>query len=166
FSVPCDLAASAGVLAKPVNRIYMKRFLGLLHQKIKEKKRLFPGEIDDGGYEGIKTFKEFDDRYTAPIHGFKDAADYWKKCSSAQFIPEISIPCMIINAANDPFLSGECFPVKQAEANRHVTLKTPESGGHVGFVSIGNTGAYWSEQQAVAFLNASWNMAPAGATRV
>ena len=153
FSVPCDLAASAQMLAKPANKIYMKRFLLLLHQKIKEKTQRFPGEIDDEGYETIKSFKEFDDRYTAPIHGFKDAADYWEKCSSAQFIPEISIPCTIINAANDPFLSGECFPEKQAEANRHVTLQTPESGGHVGFVSFNNSGAYWSEQQAVAFLN-------------
>ncbi|MCP4720715.1 MAG: alpha/beta fold hydrolase, partial [Desulfobacteraceae bacterium] len=104
FSVPCDLAASAEVLTKSSNRLYMKRFLVMLHQKIKDKMAIMPHALDDIGYEKIKTFKEFDDRYTAPIHGFKDAHDYWEKCSSLQFIPNIKIPCLIINAVNDPFL--------------------------------------------------------------
>lgn len=153
FSVPCDLAASAEVLAKPVNSLYMKRFLILLHQKIKEKMRSMPGALDDTGYDRIRTFKEFDDRYTAPIHGFKDAHDYWEKCSSRQFIPHIQIPTLIINALNDPFLPRECFPVAEAGYNRNITLKMPESGGHVGFVSFNGTNRYWSEDQAVSFLN-------------
>lgn len=153
FSVPCDLAASAQTLAKPVNRLYMQRFLILLHQKIKEKMRTMPGALDDSGYDRIRTFKEFDDRYTAPIHGFKDAHDYWEKCSSRQFIPHIRIPTLIINAVNDPFLPQECFPVAEAGDNRHILLKMPESGGHVGFVSFNGTGRYWSEDQALSFLN-------------
>lgn len=153
FSVPCDLAASAQVLAKPANRLYMKRFLILLHQKIKEKMKHMPGALDDTGYEKIQTFKEFDDRYTAPIHGFKDAHDYWKKCSSQQFIPHIRIPTLIINAMNDPFLPQECFPVAEAGQNPNIFLKMPESGGHVGFVSFNGTGRYWSEDQAISFLN-------------
>ncbi len=153
FSVPCDLAASAEILAKPVNRLYMQRFLILLHQKIKDKMRAMPGALDDTGYEQIRTFKEFDDRYTAPIHGFKDAHDYWKKCSSRQFIPHIRIPTLIINSLDDPFLPRECFPVAEAGYNRHIFLKMPESGGHVGFVSFNGTGRYWSEDQAVSFLN-------------
>lgn len=153
FSVPCDLAASAAVLALPSNKLYMKRFLILLHQKIKEKMKYFPNELDDSGYGKIKTFKEFDDRYTAPIHGFKDAHDYWEKSASRQFIPEIRLPTLIINAVNDPFLPGECFPVAEVEANKKVTLKMPQSGGHVGFMAFKNGGHYWSEQQAVSFLN-------------
>jgi len=151
FSVPCDLAASADVLTKPSNTLYMKRFLILLHQKIKDKMAIMPHAIDDKGYEKIKTFKDFDDRYTAPIHGFKDAHDYWEKCSSSQFIPAIKIPCLIINALNDPFLPPQCFPVAEAAGNPNITLKTPDSGGHVGFVSF--KGPYWSEQQTVSFLN-------------
>jgi predicted alpha/beta-fold hydrolase len=153
FSVPCDLAASAGVLAKPSNKLYMKRFLVLLHQKIKDKMAIMPHALNDVGYEKIKNFKEFDDRYTAPIHGFKNAHDYWEKCSSRQFIPFIKIPCLIVNALDDPFLPRECFPVAEAGTNPNITLKMPRSGGHVGFISFNKKNLYWSEQQTVSFLN-------------
>ncbi len=153
FSVPCDLEASAAVLARPSNKLYMKRFLIMLHQKIKDKMKLLPGALDDTGYDAIKNFKEFDDRYTAPIHGFKNAEDYWRKCASRQFIPEIKIPTLIINAINDPFLPKECFPVVEAGYNTHVTLEMPKSGGHVGFVSFNKEKIYWSEHQVTCFLN-------------
>ena len=153
FSVPCDLEASARELARPVNTIYMRRFLKLLRHKITEKNKLLRHPVlDDTGYEKIRDFKGFDDRYTAPIHGFKNAEDYWHSCSSLQFIPSIQHPCAIINAVNDPFLPRECFPVAQAENNRHVTLQMPESGGHVGFIAFNPSGFYWSEMQAVALL--------------
>lgn len=153
FSVPCHLEASAGVLARPSNKLYMARFLRLLHKKIREKMAVLPGALDDEGYDRIKTFREFDDRYTAPIHGFKNARDYWAKCSSLQFIPSIRVPTLIINARNDPFLPAECFPEAAAGSNPRVTLKTPASGGHVGFMHFNRENIYWSEQQAVAFLN-------------
>lgn len=153
FSVPCDLEASAAVLARPANALYMKRFLIMLHQKIKDKIKIMPHAIDDTGYEKLKDFKAFDDRYTAPIHGFKSAEDYWQKCASKQFIPHIKLPCLIINAKNDPFLPKECFPVAEAGYNKHVTLQITGSGGHVGFIEFNKAGLYWSEKQAVAFLN-------------
>jgi predicted alpha/beta-fold hydrolase len=153
FSVPCDLAASARKLARPVNTIYMRRFLKDLHLKIKEKGKLISHPLlDDTGYEKIKDFKGFDDRYTAPMHGFKNAEDYWHSCSSLQFIESIQHPCLIINALNDPFLTRECFPVAQANNNPFVTLKTPASGGHVGFIDFNHGGRYWSEIQAAEFL--------------
>ncbi|MDA8134345.1 MAG: alpha/beta fold hydrolase [Desulfobacteraceae bacterium] len=153
FSVPCDLAESAKVLAKPVNRLYMKRFLILLHEKIKAKMKLMPGLMDDNGYGDIKDFKAFDDRYTAPIHGFKSAEDYWEKCSSKPYLPHIRIPTLIVNAINDPFLPEACFPVQEARANQHITLLMPRTGGHVGFVAFNRQNLYWSEKQAVDFLN-------------
>ena len=154
FSVPCDLEAAAGTLAMAKNAIYMKRFLKLLHDKIKEKMRVLPGALDDADYEAIKTFREFDDRYTAPIHGFKDARDYWRQCASRQFIPAIDLPTLIINAGNDPFLPPACYPVQEAAKNANVTLKIPGSGGHVGFIAFNNREQmYWSEQQALCFLN-------------
>lgn len=152
FSVPCDLKESVSVLAKPSNRIYMKRFLVMLHQKIKAKMKILPGVIDDKGFETIKDFKAFDDRYTAPIHGFKNAYDYYEKCSSKPFIPDIRVPTLIINAMNDPFLSESCFPVKEAKANKFVTLGMPSSGGHVGFISFNKQNLYWSEKMATSFL--------------
>ncbi|MFH2059617.1 MAG: alpha/beta fold hydrolase [Pseudomonadota bacterium] len=153
FSVPCDLKGSSKVLAKPSNRLYMKRFLVLLHKKIQAKMQLFPNEINDKEYYKIKDFKGFDDRYTAPIHGFKDALDYWKKCSSKRVIPFIKVPTLIVNALDDPFLSKSCFPVKEAAENKDITLCTPESGGHVGFVAFNPQNRYWSEKKAVSFLN-------------
>lgn len=153
FSVPCHLKTSSDILARPSNIIYMKRFLILLHKKIRAKMELFPGRINDNGYWRIRDFRSFDDRYTAPIHGFRDALDYWEKCSSKPHIPKITVPTLIVNAKNDPFLSPECFPVEEARANKNIFLKMPESGGHVGFVEFNKENVYWSEKIAALFLN-------------
>ncbi|MDH4161868.1 MAG: alpha/beta fold hydrolase [Nitrospirota bacterium] len=152
FSVPCDLAAGARELAKPRNCFYMQQFLVSLHGKIRKKMELLPGEIDDKDYHRIRNFKEFDDRYTAPIHGFKNAEDYWAKCSCKQFIPSITIPTLIVNSRDDPFLVDGCYPVLEAERNRFVHLEMPRHGGHVGFVQFDHKGTYWSEQRAMEFL--------------
>lgn len=152
FSVPCDLAASSRELAKRRNWLYMDQFLRSLHEKIKLKMAIMPGALNDEGYERLRNFKDFDDRYTAPIHGFKDAEDYWTKCSSGQFIPAVRIPTLIVNAKNDPFLADGCYPVQAAAQSRWVHLEMPASGGHVGFVQFNHDGSYWSEQRAMAFL--------------
>ncbi len=153
ISVPCDLKSSAHALAKFKNRFYMKRFLRMFHKKIKDKMALMPGRIDDKNFNKIKNFKEFDDRYTAPIHGFKNALDYWDKCSSKQFIHNIKIPTLIINAKDDPFLSDPCYPEEESKNNKNITLLMPESGGHVGFISFNRENMYWSEQKTVEFLS-------------
>ncbi len=153
FSVPCDLKSSAEKLSQFSNKIYMRRFLGFLHEKIKSKIEFFPDEINDDGFSRIKTFKEFDDRYTAPIHGFENAEDYWRKCSSKQFLDNIRIPTLLINSKNDPFLTNSCNPIEQAQSNPNLFLEIPESGGHVGFISLNNNGIYWSESKAVLFAN-------------
>lgn len=152
FSAPCDLTASAAELARPKNKIYMMRFLNYLRQKIRLKAQLFPQEIDLTGLNKIKTFKEFDDRYTAPIHGFKNAEDYWQRCSPLQYLKNITIPVMIINALDDPFLAGDCYPAKVAKASSLVLLELPTWGGHVGFID-NNNGYYWSEQRALEFMD-------------
>ncbi len=152
FSVPCDLKAGALELARPRNRIYMNQFLRSLHGKIRAKMELLPGQIDDTGYERIRNFKDFDDRYTAPIHGFRDAEDYWARCSSGPFIPGIRIPSLIVNALDDPFLAGGCYPVREAAGSRFVHLEQPRHGGHVGFIQFNRDKSYWSERRAVEFL--------------
>jgi hypothetical protein len=150
FSVPCDLKSSAHKLARPANWIYMKRFLRTLHQKVKAKMKLFPELISDDGFHKIKNFVEFDDRYTAPIHGFKDAYDYFDRCSSRQFLPNIRVPALLVNARNDPFLDKPSFPYPEAEASTCFFLETPEKGGHMGFTS--RCDEYWSESRALSFL--------------
>lgn len=153
FSVPCDLKASSAHLAKPANKIYMMAFLSRLKKKIRAKKKLFPGQIDDRGYFKLKTFKDFDDRYTATLHGFKDALDYWKQSSALGYLDAISIPTLMVNAQDDPFLPEECFPEAVARNHPYLYLETPPTGGHVGFVSFNEDGEYWSEKRAVEFIN-------------
>jgi predicted alpha/beta-fold hydrolase len=152
-SVPCDLASGAEQMAKPSNKIYMKRFTRMLHEKIKAKMGAMPGRISDEGYKQIKTFKQFDNRYTAPLHGFKDAEDYYRRVSCKQFIHKITIPTLLVNAKNDPFLAGPCFPLGEAAANPNFFLEMPQSGGHVGFISFNKRREYWFESRVVSFLN-------------
>lgn len=152
FSVPCDLACSSGQLSSRSNRIYMERFLREMRAKIRKKHRMFPGQLDLTGLGRIRTFQEFDDRFTAPIHGFLDAADYWKRNSCRQFLPSITLPTLLVNAENDPFLGPGCYPYEEAAVSRFLHLETPRTGGHVGFAAFGNGGEYWSETRAAGFL--------------
>jgi predicted alpha/beta-fold hydrolase len=152
-SVPCDLASGAEQMAKPANKMYMKRFTRMLHEKIKAKMRVMPGRLNDKDYNRIKTFKEFDDRYTAPLNGFRDAEDYYHRASCTQFIPKIIIPALLVNAKNDPFLPEACYPLEEAEANPNFFLEMPKSGGHVGFISFNKRREYWFESRVVSFLN-------------
>ncbi|NQW99963.1 alpha/beta fold hydrolase [bacterium] len=153
FSVPCDLACSSRQLSIPSNRIYMERFLVAMRSKLRVKDTMFPGELDLDGLDRIRTFQEFDDRYTAPIHGFRDAADYWARNSCRQFLPHITLPTLLINAANDPFLGPGCHPREEAAASRFFHFEAPATGGHVGFTSFGKHGEYWSETRAAEFLS-------------
>ena len=109
-------------------------------------------DIDPTLLNYIKTLREFDDAYTAPIHCFKDAADYYNQCSSVNFVENIEIPTLIINAENDPFLSKECYPVDLLRHHPAVRLEIPTHGGHVGFAQFGQNGLYWSEQRTRQFL--------------
>lgn len=158
FSVPCDLASAAHKLKQPSNLIYMRRFLLNLHEKIRIKMKQFPGRIDDKGYHLIHSFKEFDERYTAPLHGFESAEDYWAKSSSKGFLHRISIPVLMVNALDDPFLSSSCYPYEEALNNPCFFLEAPRFGGHVGFMGYGNGGnRYWSETRTVQFLKNQCN---------
>lgn len=150
FSVPCDLAASARRLDELGNRFYTRRFLRSLRSKVREKARRMPGAIDATGVDEIRSFQAFDDRYTAPLHGFRDAADYWSRSSCRQYLPAVRVPALLVNAANDPFLPLGCYPVEEAKASACFSLEIPPAGGHVGFPSAGGT--YWAEARAVQFL--------------
>ncbi len=150
ISVPCDLQAAAQQMAGPACASYMRRFLRDMGDKMRAKARQFPGRIDLAPLEGMTTFQEFDDAYTAPLHGFRDAEDYWKRCSARQFLPQIRVPTLIVSALDDPFLAPQCFPYAEAKASAWVTLDAPARGGHVGFASL--AAEYWSERRAAEFL--------------
>ena len=154
-SAPVDLAASAQALDRRWgNRIYLRRFLQTLIAKVAAKARRFPGEIDVTDIQRVRSFQEFDDRYTARLHGFRDAADYWAQSSARQYLTEITAPTLLINARDDPFLPPECFPRTEAEASPCFFLEAPEFGGHVGFIdwAEGPNGPTWAERRVVEFL--------------
>jgi len=151
LSVPCDLKNSSGELEKRHNAVYMRRFIRELGYKLQQKAERFPEMIRLDNYDRIKSFREFDDRYTAPIHGFPDALTYWARSSSRPFLAKIRIPALLINALDDPFLGKDCFPYAEAEESEYFYLETPRYGGHVGFVTFGQPG-YWSEKRALEFI--------------
>lgn len=152
FSVPLDLKTSCEKISRPVNRIYSNRFLRSLKAKVLAKSR-FRKELDISKLHRIKTLVEFDDCYTAPLHGFRDAKDYYERCSSLRFVRDIRTPTLIINTLNDPFLSPECFPETLLKGHPCVNLQILSRGGHVGFTQFNKNGLYWSEQRALEFLS-------------
>ncbi len=151
FSVPLDLRTSCEKISLPSNRVYSNRFLRSLKTKILRKSQ-FHRELETTNLERIKTLAEFDDMYTAPLHGFNNAIDYYDKCSSLNFLRSIKRPTLIVNTLNDPFLSAECFPRVLTKDHPFVRLQILSRGGHVGFAQFNKNGLYWSEQRAVSFL--------------
>jgi predicted alpha/beta-fold hydrolase len=151
FSVPVDLESSCRKISLPGNRIYARRFVKSLKAKIASKAAKMHG-LDTTLLKKIKTLLEFDNAYTAPLHGFKNAVDYYTRCSAINFLKQIKIPTLIVNTRNDPFLSEECFPEKQLQGHPFVRLEIPERGGHVGFTQLTKTGHYWSEHRALDWI--------------
>ncbi|GAA4440463.1 alpha/beta fold hydrolase [Pontibacter saemangeumensis] len=148
FSTPVDLKGSA----QKISKLYTRRFMKSLKTKLELKKEVYAQELDLSDYNVLWSFPEFDDRYTAPLHGFKSAEDYYARVSSRQFIPGIQVPTLLVNAKNDPFLSPECYPVQEARENPFFYLEMPEEGGHVGFTEDLRGESYYSERRAVTFL--------------
>lgn len=152
FSVPCDLASSSKEMDRIENTIYMQRFLISLRYKMKYKATQFKGQVNTTGINTMRTFTQFDNTFTAPINGFRDAADYYAKCNSLQFLPGITIPTLFVNAQNDPFLTPTCFPTELAATHAYLHFEIPKYGGHVGFAERLPNETYWSEQRAFEFI--------------
>jgi predicted alpha/beta-fold hydrolase len=152
LSVPMDLAGSAYVLARPANALYMQYLLRPLRRRMQEKKERFPTLFDIQGLAHIRSFHEFDRRFTAPFHGFRSVEEYWSLSSSLRYLAPISIPTLALSALDDPFLSPSCFPHEIASAHPHLYLETPKQGGHVGFWDTLNLGTTWAEARALNFL--------------
>lgn len=133
-STPFDLAASGHHLARGFNRLYTRHFLATLKPRSLAKLRRFPGLFDERRLHRATTLHEFDDAVTAPLHGFADADDYWRRASSKPWLRTIEVPTLLINARNDPFLPPQILPDAD-EVAPAVRLEFTEEGGHVGFVS-------------------------------
>ncbi|WP_431157568.1 YheT family hydrolase [Winogradskyella poriferorum] len=150
-SAPCSLKGSCDALLSLRNKHYAIRFLDHLKKKLKPKLTQFPDKLTINDFNSIKTLIDFDHVYTSKAHGFKDAFDYYDRASSLQFLPNIKVPSLIINALNDSFLTASCYPVKEAKNNSQLFLEMPKYGGHVGFIDKNNI--YYNERRALAFVN-------------
>ncbi|MBU3821670.1 alpha/beta fold hydrolase [Flavobacteriaceae bacterium XHP0103] len=151
ISVPADLEGSCKELHKPKNRPFANRFLNHLNRKLIAKMVKYPDDLSTEMFCTINTLRDFDEVYTAKAHGFKNATDYYAKCSCRQFLPNIKIPTLIINALNDSFLSPECYPVKEAKNSANIYLEMPKYGGHAGFIARKNI--YYNERRALEFVS-------------
>jgi predicted alpha/beta-fold hydrolase len=151
FSVPIDLHTSCLEIGRPGNWIYSRRFLRALKKKVKAKASIRK-DLDARALHSVKTLMQFDDAFTGPLHGYKDAIDYYTQCSSIHFIDKIAVPTLVVNALNDPFLGKNCFPAEEFKGHPYVKFEFPENGGHVGFASFGRKRLYWSEMRALSFI--------------
>ncbi len=152
---PLDLTAAGRALQRGFNRVYAKRFLFTLKPGALAKLERFPGLFDRGRMLASTTLYEFDDAVTAPMHGFRDAADYWLRASSKPWLPGVRLPTLVLNALNDPFLPRQALPMPQ-QVSASVTLDYPEGGGHVGFVSGAFPGHLdWLPQRLLSFFDSA-----------
>ncbi len=153
-SVPCDLEGSVEAISKKENKIYRNGFLKTLKQKALYKAKQFPKvNLDTNKIKKATNFYEFDDLVTAPIHGFKNAKDYWTQSSCKQFITKTTLPTLLISSKDDPFLNEECHPVKEAKNNDNFTFLQTQYGGHIGFVNgFILSKQRWLEDKILAFI--------------
>ena len=157
-SAPLDLARGGESLSSGFNMLYTRMFLQTLKPKCLAKLDQFPGLFDRDALLSARDLYQFDNVVTAPLHGYRDTDDYWDRASAKHVLGDITVPTLVLNARNDPFLPGVHLPSK---ASPHVTLEYPEHGGHVGFATGGLPGSLeWLPQRLIRFLEGD---APTGA---
>jgi predicted alpha/beta-fold hydrolase len=132
---PLDLTASGHAIGKGFNRqVYTRMFLRSMKPKAMAKLKQFPGLFDANKLMATQDLYEFDDVFTAPLHGFKNTDDYWLRASALPHMGNIALPALALNAQNDPFIPSSSLPLSE-KVSAHVTLWQPDNGGHVGFAS-------------------------------
>ena len=155
-SAPLELDTCADAINKGFSLIYQKHLMKALKNSLKEKytqhnmEELINFERKD--IKKLKTFWDFDGTYTAPIHGFKSAQDYYTKCSSKPYLKDIHTKTLIIHSIDDPFMNEKIIP-KSEEVSENITLEISNYGGHVGFIPGSLLKPdYWLEKRIVNFL--------------
>ena len=131
-SAPLDLAAGGAALSTGFNRFYTRMFLETMKPKALAKLERYPDLFDREKMLAARDLYTFDNIVTAPLHGFRDTDDYWHRASAKHVLNDITVPTLVLNALNDPFLPGHHLPTAASPA---VTLEYVEQGGHVGFVT-------------------------------
>jgi len=148
-----ELGACMDLLERRENRLYEWNFMRSLRRRMRKKARLFPGRYDVSGLWRVRSIRAFDDRFTAPHHGYADAADYYRRAASMRVVDRIRVPTLIITAEDDPFIPIGPFRDSRVVGNPHITLAVTRYGGHCGFVETARNGydGYWAERAMVEF---------------
>jgi predicted alpha/beta-fold hydrolase len=148
-SAPLDLAASGNTLDRGLHRLlYARHFLVSMKAKARAKIVLRHLSIDGARLAGMRTLRAFDDLITAPLHGFRDADDYWARASSAPWLERIRVPTLVVNARNDPFLPEADLARATRKASPDVVLEFPRTGGHAAFPGRD----HWLAQRMLEFF--------------
>jgi predicted alpha/beta-fold hydrolase len=162
-SAPLDLARGGAALSSGFNRIYTRMFLRTLKPKCLAKLAHFPGLFDRDALLAARDLYAFDNVVTAPLHGYRDTDDYWDRASARHVLNDITVPTLVLNARNDPFLPGIYLPASAAPS---VALDFPAHGGHVGFAAGALPGRLdWLPRRLIHFLEGGADSrapAPAG----
>ena len=153
ISAPLDLAGGGAALSRGLGMIYTRLFLKTLKPKCLQKLKQYPGLFDRETMLKSRDLYEFDNVVTAPLHGFRDTDDYWNRASAKHILSDITVPTLVLNAKNDPFLPARHLPRTAATC---VTLEYPEHGGHVGFANGGPPGRIdWLPQRILHFFQSA-----------
>jgi predicted alpha/beta-fold hydrolase len=149
-----DLAVCVNALERRSNLAYQWNFVRRLKARMRRKAEVVPGVFTLEPLRRIWTVRQFDEAYTAPHHGFRDAADYYHRASAMRVVDRIGVPSLIITAADDPFVPPGPFKERAVIDNPHITVRLTKDGGHCGFVEEARNGydGYWAEREVVEFL--------------
>jgi uncharacterized protein len=148
-----ELEACMQAIERRANRIYEWNFCRNLQGRLRRKAKIFPDVFDLEGLWRVWSIRTFDDRYTAPHHGFDGASDYYHRASAMRVIDRVARPALIISAADDPFVPPEIFRAPPVVGNPHITTLITDHGGHCAFVAEPNGyDGYWAERTVVEFL--------------
>jgi uncharacterized protein len=149
-----EIGECVTALERTANILYQWNFVRDLKRRMRRKDRFRPGLFDLKKLRDIRTVREFDEAYTAPYFGFKDAADYYYRASAMRIVDRICLPTLVIAAEDDPFVPSRPFHDPKVMGNPHIHLSMCEHGGHCGFVgrAAGEDDGYWAERQIVEFV--------------
>jgi predicted alpha/beta-fold hydrolase len=148
-----ELETCVRAIERPENRVYEWNFCRNLQTRMRRKAQAWPGQFDLRGLWKVWSIREFDERYTAPHHGFAGASDYYYRASAMRVIDRVAIPALIITAEDDPFVPPEPFRDPRVTSNPHITALITPHGGHCGFICESNGyDGYWAERMVIDFL--------------
>jgi hypothetical protein len=152
-----DPAACTDALIQPRNWIYNLHFVRNLKARLRRKAVLFPGKFDLAPLPGIRTLLDFDEAYTAPDGGYRNAADYYERAGSRHVLGAIAVPTLILTAQDDPFIPYRIFDWPALRTNSRIRLEAPAHGGHCGFIQRHSVGEdrYWAENRLMHFITAA-----------